>query len=399
MGGMAGNEATWPAVSYEERMWEPAADVRDSFSAHRAVSGPYRASVPPFIAPAPVTLAPETLARVSDAAADLIRLDAELGGRDSALPALLLRAECTASSAIERVTATAEAIMLAGIDESLEPAARQIVSHVRADEVALGLAGGLTEDAIVQIQRTLMASSRPDRRGRWRDQQVWIGGGSLGPQRASFVPPHQSRVPQLMTDLVAFIRRSDVPALAQVAVAHAQYETIHPFLEVNGRTGRALMQAMLRRADITRGVVIPVSAGLLQDTAEYFDALTRYRAGHIDPIVDAFATAAHTAVASSRVLMDDLDAVRESWRSRATARQGSAARRLLELLERQPVITSRLAVSYLGVTAPNALIAIDRLVDDGILTQIGSGRRNRTWAARDVLEAVDALAERARRQR
>lgn len=396
---MTGNVAAWPAVSYEERTWEPAADVRDSFSAHRAVSGPYRASVPPLIASAPLSVAPQTLARASDAAADLIRLDAELGARDSAMPALLLRAECAASSAIERVTAPAEAIMLAGIDESLEPAARQIVSHVRADEVALALAGSLTEDAIVQIQRTLMASTRPDRRGRWRDQQVWIGGGSLGPQRASFVPPHQSRVPELMSDLITFIRRTDIPALALIAIAHAQYETIHPFLEVNGRTGRALMQAMLRRADLTRNVVIPVSAGLLQDTAEYFDALTRYRAGHIDPIVDVFATAAHTAVASSRVLMDDLDAVREAWEARATSRQGSAARRLMELLRGQPVITSRLAVAHLGVTAPNALIAIDRLVEDGILTQIGAGRRNRTWAARDVLQALDALAERARRQR
>jgi len=387
------------AVTYEERHWHPAADVRDSFSPHLAASGPYRASIPPFIADLPVSLDADTLSRAHDATADLIRIDAELSRDDSPAGALLLRAECAASSAIERVTAPALAIMLADIEESLEPHAVQIVAHVKADLAALARAGSLDEDAIVHIQRTLMASTRPDRRGRWRSQQVWIGGGSRGPQRASFVPPHESRVPALMADLIAFMKRRDLPPLPQIAIAHAQYETIHPFLEVNGRTGRAVMQAMLRRSDVTRSVVLPISAGLLQDTAGYFDALTQYRAGHLSDIVDTMSQAAHTAVETSRMLVDDLDAVNDSWQSQVTARQGSAARRLLGLLTRQPTVTSKLAVSYLGVTAPNALLAIDRLVDDRILSQVGSGRRNRTWAAHDVLNALDALAERARRQR
>jgi Fic family protein len=396
---MPDTDGGWKPVAYEERNWEPAVDVRDSFSAHLAASGPYRASVPPLIAELELRLEPATHAVAADATAELIRFDAELSRPDNPLGPLLLRAECAASSAIERVTAPAQSIVLAEIEESLEPHARQIVSHMRADELALSLAGSLGEESIVQVQRTLMASTRPDRRGRWRDQQVWIGGGSLGPQRASFVPPHQSRMAVLMSDLVAFIRRDDLPSLAQIAVAHAQYETVHPFLEVNGRTGRAIMQAMLRRADITRSIVVPVSAGLLQDTAGYFNALTRYRAGRADAVVEVFARAAHTAVASSRVLMDDLEAVRGSWETRLTSRQGSGARRLIALLERQPVINSKLAVGYLGVTPPNAQLAIDRLVDDGILTQIGSNRRNRTWAAHDVLDALDAFAERARRQR
>src|SRR5690606_29185493 len=233
------------------------------------------------------------------------RLDAELGRDGGAVIASLLRAECIASSAIERVSAPALAVVLAEIDESLEPHARQIVAHIRADEVALSSPGPLDEDSIVHVQRTLMASSRPDRRGRWRAQQIWIGGGSRGPQRASFVPPHESRVPALMEDLVAFMRRRDIPPLPQIAIAHAQYETIHPFVEVNGRTGRVVLQAMLRRADITQSAVIPMSAGLLQDTAGYFDALTRYRAGHISDIVDVVARAAHTAVDTTRVLLDD----------------------------------------------------------------------------------------------
>lgn len=389
----------WQPVTYEQRTWQPALDVRDSSSAHFAASGPYRASVPPLIAAAEVRLDPATAALATEAMAELIRFDTEHGRDGNPLVPLLLRMECAASSAIERVAAPALSMMLAEIEESLEPHARQIVSHVRANEVALAGAGSLDEAAIVHVQRTLMTSTRPDRRGRWRDQQVWLGGGSAGPQRAPFVPPHQSRLPELMADLIAFARRGDVPSLAQIAIAHAQYETVHPFLEVNGRTGRALMQAMMRRADLTRTVVVPLSAGLLQDTAGYFDALRRYRSGRIGPIVEVFAGAAHTAVASSRVLIDDLAESRHRWEGRMTSRQGSGARRLVSLLERQPVINSRLAVAFLGVTPPNAQLAIDRLVADGILAQIGTNRRNRTWAAVEVLDAMDAFMERARRER
>lgn len=135
------------------------------------------------------------------------------------------------------------------------------------------------------------------------------------------MPPHQSRLPELMADLMAFARRDDLPSLVQIAIAHAQYETVHPFLEVNGRTGRALMQAMLRRADLTRTVVVPLSAGLLQDTAGYFDALRKYRSGRVAPIVEVFAEAAHTAVASSRMLIDDLASVHRSWEARMTSRK------------------------------------------------------------------------------
>ncbi|WP_277932448.1 Fic family protein [Rhodococcus opacus] len=91
-----------------------------------------------------------------------------------------------------------------------------------------------------------MIGRRNRSRSRWRQQQVWIGGGSLGPHTAHFVPPHHDRVPELIDDLIVFANRVDVTVIAQIAVAHAQFETIHPFLDGNGRVGRALIQAMLR---------------------------------------------------------------------------------------------------------------------------------------------------------
>jgi Fic family protein len=94
-----------------------------------------------------------------------------------------------------------------------------------------------------------------------------------------FNPPHHDHVPVLIDDLVAFARRTDIPLLTQAAVAHAQFETIHPFPDGNGRTGRALIHSMLRGHGLTHNVTVPVSAGLLTDTSAYFDALTAYREG------------------------------------------------------------------------------------------------------------------------
>ncbi|WP_397492099.1 Fic family protein [Rhodococcus sp. WB9] len=125
--------------------------------------------------------------------------------------------------------------------------------------------------------------------------------------------------------MIVFANHVDVPVIAQIAVAHAQFETIHPCLDGNGRVGRALIQAMPRGGQLTRSVAVPVSAGLLHDTAEYCDALGEYRSGNVEPIVRSIAEASFGAVANGRTLVEDLEAVRAdnklviSTRSRSTA--------------------------------------------------------------------------------
>ena len=118
---------------------------------------------------------------------------------------------------------------------------------------------------------------RSGRNFEYREARKWIRGNS--PHTAEFVPPHPSRVLPAMDDLVAFMRRDDILALTQAAIAHAQFETIHPFADGNGRSGRAIVSALLRAKGITRNVTVPVSAGLLTDTGAYFDALGEYREG------------------------------------------------------------------------------------------------------------------------
>lgn len=158
-----------------------------------------------------------------------------------------------------------------------------IVGNVRAMEAALDRAGDLDVDAVLAMHRALMRESAPDIAGRLREDQVWIGGrsfmGAGSPHDADFVPPVAARVREAMEDLMAFVARDDLAAVVQSAVAHAQFETIHPFDDGNGRTGRALLQSMLRAKGVTRSVAVPLSSGLLRDAGAYVDALTAYRAG------------------------------------------------------------------------------------------------------------------------
>ncbi len=135
----------------------------------------------------------------------------------------------------------------------------------------------------------------------------------------------------------------------------------------NGRTGRALMQTMLHRLGVTRNLTAPVSAGLLRDTGGCFDALTAYRAGDVAPIIRELAGASLAAVVNGRQLVADLTDVRAGWERIACPRAGSAGRRLLDMLQRQPIIDAKLASDSLGISARNAQGGIDRLVEDGIL--------------------------------
>jgi Fic family protein len=237
-----------------------------------------------------------------------------------------------------------------------------------------------------------MAQQSQHEPGRWREEQVWVGGSPLHPAQAQYVPPVADDVPGLMADLVAFLDRDDLPPLAQAALAHAQFETIHPFTDGNGRTGRALLHSVLLHTGAIRRVTVPISAGLLAIRDDYFDALTAYRRGEVEPILRCVAAAARHGTHIGEDLVDTLREVRTDWDEQLTARSGSAARSLLDLLLRQPVVTARVVTRELGVSAPTAQAALRRLVDDGVLLESTGHRRNRVYRAPAALRALDAYA-------
>lgn len=393
------SEAAWPAIGWEAHPWRstlpPDLVSRRLRDRH---SGLYRAAVVPPIAAADVALPSAVLALADEASVEIARYDAEVGAGTAPFGALLLRSESASSSQIENLTSGARAIALAELDEGNRSNAARIVANVRAMEAAIDLADRLRADAVLAMHAALMAHDPEHSPGRWRDQQVWIGGTNVGPHEAAFVPPHHARVRAAIDDLMTFVHRDDIPALVHAALAHAQFETIHPFTDGNGRTGRALIHAMLRAKDLTRNVTVPVSAGLLTDTDGYFAALTAFRAGDPAPIVTALAEAALIAVANGRQLVADLDTARERWGGRIRARRDSAVWRLADLLVRQPVIDAAMAQSELGTTSANTHGAIRQLEEAGIITELSGRRRGRYWQAPEILSALDDFAARAGRR-
>lgn len=386
------------AVTYESRRL-PRADEPLYASRRQNLRRrePYAAAIPAPIADAAFDLSPETLAEADDASAALVRFDSETTHFPAPFSAVLLRTESASSSQIEQLTSGTRALAEAVIGERVDGNAPLIVSNVRAMEAAIALADDISDASIIAMHKALLKDAAPVAVGRYRTEQVWIGGRL--PQDASFVPPHHERVPAAMADLIAFTRRADLPVLAQAAIAHAQFETIHPFPDGNGRTGRALLHAMLRHGGLLRHLAVPVSAGLLTDVEGYFDALTAYRRGRPDVIVQVFASASLSALDNATRLADDLAALQRSWDERLTGvRSDATARAIATATLEYPVINLATGVRATGASKPAVTNGLALLVERGVLTPGNSKRRKRVWVNQEVLDALDAFAERTGRR-
>ena len=403
-GGPTGGVRSGLAVAWEKWPWESQTGyVPMSRSERAAIRPTYLAAVPAEISRLSFGIDAPVAALIDDARAEIARFDSELsamlpGTEFAPLAAVLLRAESASSSQIENITAAAKSLAMAEIGFVRHGSnAGLVAANVDAMRCALEVADNITPAAILAVHEVLTRGQALARPGEFRTQQVWIGGSAVSPHGAAFVPPQYSRVQPAIDDLIAFARRTDLPLLAQVAIAHAQFETIHPFNDGNGRTGRALVHAMLKHGGATTRTTVPVSAGLLADTDSYFAALTAYRAGNPNPIIERFGEAAFAAVRNGRTLASDLADIYQQWSRAITARADAAVWKALPSLLSQPALTSKTLQQAVGLLQPTADNAIKQLRDAGIVTKASGVQRGVVWIADDVTRALDAFGERARR--
>jgi Fic family protein len=386
----------WPALTYEPQTWTSNVAVTgpDASLASR-YNGEYRSAVPPLIENLDVDISTDTLQLAEEATEVLVRFDSELGSEIAPFASLLLRSEAVASSRIEDLTASARSIISAELGVTGKSNATLIVANTRAMQSALELADALTPETVLEMHRTLMESEPNHTPGRWRVQPVWIGTSELSPIGATYVAPHFASLPSLMDDVMAFARRSDIPRLAQAAITHAQFEAIHPFTDGNGRTGRALIQAMLRGKGLTRNVTIPVSAGLQTDTGGYHASLTSYREGDVEPLVRLMAEASLLAVDNAQQLVREVQAVQSGWRSKVRARSDSAVWRVLTLIARQPVVNAEAVATHLRVAPSNVYVHLKTLTDAGVLQAKSEYKQGTQWRSEEILATLEQFATRA----
>ena len=356
------------------------------------------AFVPARLADRDLTLDAPTATRAGEAVAEVLRAAETLDLDYEPLARLLLRLEGVASSYIEGITAPVLDVVLAEqgrarADDAAEWVAAALATTVAAvDEAASGHAP-LAVDTLCGWHRLLMTGSPTPERyvGRIRDEQGWIGGTS--PFDAHLVTPPADRLGPLVDDLLAWANRTDLDPIAQAAIAHAQFEIIHPFADGNGRVGRVLVAWVLVRR-LALLVPPPVSVAIAADVGGYGAGLVRFRRDDHLAWVRWFADAVMGGGHAQRDLVAEVDELQRAWHERLTARglrRDAVAYRALTLMPRHLLLTSTVLVDELEVSPKAALDALRTLADAGVLTEQGTapsasrGQPARLFAARELL--------------
>jgi Fic family protein len=377
----------------------------------------YEAYVPDPLIGRPIILAGETASDIADAEAAVIRLNLHARSLidSEAVARLLLRAEAVASSRIEGLEVGGRRLLHAQVEQVIgeQPSdltALEVLNNIEAMSWAIEHLSDpkkkITTDDLLDIHRHLLAGTRLDQYGgKIRTEQNWIGGSSYNPCFAAFVPPPHEQVEHLLDDLSAFCNMDTLPAIAQAAIAHAQLETIHPFVDGNGRTGRALIHVILRRRGLAANVLPPVSLVLATWSDDYVNALmdTRYRGrsdsaaarSGVDRWIGLFAAATTRAVSDAELYEASVVELQDSWRARlGRVRAGSALDLLIDALPGAPVVTVQSASSLIGRSSQAVNEGMPRLVEAGILRQTTVGRRNRAFEATELIDTFTDLERR-----
>jgi Fic family protein len=365
-------------------------------------------SLPPTIADLDVTVPSSLLASMDDALREIAALDEIHGEHLGSLSTLLLRAESVASSKIEHVEASVDdyARALHGVRAnssatSMVASTRALDEMIRSVEPSAGPETGPSHDLelvnVLRAHRILMAEDPSEHlyAGKVRDMQNWIGGSDHSPRGAMYVPPPPDTVVPYLDDLVTFANRDDLSVLVQAAVAHAQFESVHPFTDGNGRVGRALINTILRRRGTTRRVVVPLASAIVARRDDYFASLDAYRAGDAGPIVHAFVSASALAAEESRVTAGRLAAMPQEWAElTGRPRVGSAARRILDRLLVDPVFSAEEAEDRIGGATSSIYAAVNRLHESGVIRSLTRRTRNQIWIASSLADELDDLGVR-----
>lgn len=363
----------------------------------------YDAFVPDALGGLAFSLDSSVAGMVSEAEHSISALNASARPALAPLARLLLRTESIASSKVEgmqfgaRELARAEAKSESGL--RVGSSALEILANVDAMELAVheaALADAFTVDDILAIHARLMAHA-PNARlaGRFRTTQNWIGGNDFNPCGADFVPPPPEALDALLVDLCAAVNDDLLPPLVQAALVHAQFETIHPFDDGNGRTGRALVQVVLRRRGTASAYLPPISVVLAGARQRYIAGLTNFRGDDVQKWIEYFAGVTTRA---SRMAQWYLDAVRElqaDWRSMLAAaappRAGAAAWAIIDVLPAHPMLSAPVAGAATGRAKAAVYQALDQLETAGVLVPMNASRRNRVWEARGLLDLVERM--------
>jgi Fic family protein len=388
-----------PLGHTEKRLWPADPGAYGGRKARRP--GAYEVFIPDEISGRDFPLDGDAVAAVSEATRALQHLEAS-PPRIATLGALaqnLLRSESVASSRIEGVHLSHKRLARAAYQAARgqrDPRAAEVLGNVEAMKhaIEIGTAGKpLTTSDIEDTHRTLLRFTEDtDIAGIVRESQNWIGGNDYNPIGAAYVPPPPEYVRPLLDDLCAFATRTDLAPIVQAGIAHAQFESIHPFADGNGRVGRALIYTVLRRRGEIPNYVPPISLILAAEPMGYVGGLTWYREGGVSAWIAQFADATARAATEAERLADEIEQLQSTWLDDlGQPRKDAAVRQLISALPQQPVIDVAVAQALTGKSHVAVGKALQELERAGILHRLNERKWGRVWECDQLLNLVDAF--------
>lgn len=358
-----------------------------------------------YFKPAPI---PRDLMFTSGTIKALSEADASLGrlhglGTLIKEPELLLgpyiTREAVASSRIEGTQTSLSEVLKAEASEvpSTSDDIAEVERYVAATREGLRLIGTLpiSQRLVLELHRVLLSGVRGQERrpGEFRRSPVWVGSPSDNPDTAAYVPPLPDELPDLLADWEEFVNEpGDLPTLIRCGLMHYQFETIHPFLDGNGRIGRLLVNLMLLEEGRLQSPLLYLSGYLEQHRREYYERLQSVRErGELQQWLQFFLTAVRRSADDAVARAEKLVALREIYLAAASASR-SSLHILVELLFSNPFITVARLQRRSGLTAQGARNIIKDAVARGWLEGVGtSGRGGRAyWVASQLLEVIEA---------
>lgn len=354
-----------------------------------------------FPAPIPrsIVLPPETIRLLADAEAALGTLSGV--GQLLPNPHLLIRPyllrEALSSTRIEGTQASLFDVLdveASGVAPSAD--VEEVLNYIRALEWGLRRVETLPFGVrlVREIHARLLAGVRGTERmpGEFRTSQNWVGGGGSTIESARFVPPPPDELPELLADWERFAHEHDghLPVLVRNALLHYQFETLHPFLDGNGRLGRLLIVFQLIERGRLSQPLLYLSAFLERDRERYYEALQTVReSGDVIPWITLFLDAVRSQAADAVERARAIVALRERYRALAVARSANAVS-LVDLICETPIVSARTVEGRLGVSRPTALKLLRQLADDGVLTAGNPGPRGQhRYVAPELLSILE----------
>ena len=359
----------------------------------------YRSFKPSPLPPNPeLNINSDIIKKLVEANSDLVKLDmaAKCIPNVELFISMYVRKEALISSQIEGTQCTLDDVLDPEADGNTNLDVGDVINYVRACTYAIGRLEKLPlcNRLLREIHQELLEGVRGQEKnpGEFRRSQNWIGAANCTLKEARYIPPNVEDMNVALTDLERYMNEGDdYDPLIRIALIHYQFETIHPFLDGNGRVGRLMILLYLMEVGLISKPIIYISYFLKKNQIEYYDRISEVRrSGNYEQWVRFFLEAVSAAAKDSLATVEKLSALHEGNIKRlpVTARKNDSVRRVFDYIEQYPIIDIKRTAVDLGVSYNTISSAVVKLVQAGILTEKTNASRNRVFSYEEYLNIM-----------